>query len=70
MIAALRAANLPVSAGGRGMIYNASVADLIRMLSLVKTYAEQTQGAVEPEQGAAGGLPAPLLPLVCSDCPA
>jgi hypothetical protein len=41
MIAALRAATLPVSTGGRGMIYNAAVADLIRMLSLVKTYAEQ-----------------------------
>ncbi len=40
MIAALRAANLPVSIGGRGMIFNASVADLIRMLSLVKAYAE------------------------------
>ena len=34
-------ANLPVSPGGRGMIYNAAVADLIRMLSLVKTYAEK-----------------------------
>jgi len=41
MIAALRAAKMPVSAGARGMIYNASVADLIRMLSLVRTYAEQ-----------------------------
>ncbi len=41
MVAALRAANLPISIGGRGMIYNASVADLIRMLSLVRTYAEQ-----------------------------
>jgi hypothetical protein len=41
MIAALRAAKMPVSAGARGMIYNASVADLIRMLSLVRTYALQ-----------------------------
>jgi hypothetical protein len=41
MVAALRAANILVSAGGRGMIYNASVTDLIRMLSLVRTYAEQ-----------------------------
>ena len=40
MVAALRAANILVSAGGRGMIYNASATDLIRMLSLVKTYAE------------------------------
>ncbi len=47
MVAALRAANILVSAGGRGMIYNASVTDLIRMLSLVKTYAEQ--GSTETE---------------------
>ena len=40
MIAVLREARVPVSAGGRGMIYNASVADLIRMLSLVKVYAQ------------------------------
>jgi hypothetical protein len=40
MIAALREAKLPVSNGARGMIYNASVADLIRMLSLVKAYAQ------------------------------
>ncbi len=40
-VAALRAANILVSSGGRGMIYNASVTDLIRMLSLVKAYAEQ-----------------------------
>jgi hypothetical protein len=47
MVAALRAANILVSAGGRGMIYNASVTDLIRMLSLVRTYAEQ--GAMQPD---------------------
>jgi hypothetical protein len=40
MIAVLRAARVPVSMGARGMIYNASVADLIRMLSLVKAYAQ------------------------------
>ena len=34
--------------GARGMIYNASVADLIRMLSLVKAYA--AQGALKPRQ--------------------
>jgi hypothetical protein len=53
MIAALRAMKLPVSIGARGMIYNATVADLIRMLSLVKTYAQY-----EPIQGAAGEAPA------------
>jgi hypothetical protein len=45
MVTALRASNILVSAGGRGMIYNASATDLIRMLSLVRTYAEQ--GAME-----------------------
>ena len=40
MIAVLREAHVPVSVGARGMIYNASVADLIRMLSLVKVYAQ------------------------------
>ena len=39
MIAFLRESRLPVGMGARGMIYNASVADLIRMLSLVKVYA-------------------------------
>ena len=41
MIAALRSAQAPVGMGARGMIYNASVADLIRMLSLVKAYAQR-----------------------------
>ncbi len=49
MIAVLRGASLPVSAAARGMIYNASVADLIRMLSLVKAYAQQTPPP--PESG-------------------
>jgi len=41
MIAFLRTCQVPASQGARGMIYNASVADLIRMLSLVKAYAQQ-----------------------------
>ena len=41
LITFLRGAKVPVSIGARGMIYNASVADLIRMLSLVKVYAQQ-----------------------------
>ena len=41
LIAFLRGAQVPVSVGARGMIYNASVADLIRMLSLVKVHAQQ-----------------------------
>ncbi|MGO9109375.1 MAG: hypothetical protein ACLP9L_09090 [Thermoguttaceae bacterium] len=40
MIAVLRGVQVPVSTGARGMIYNASVADLIRMLSLVRAYAQ------------------------------
>ena len=43
-------AQVPVSTGARGMIYNASVADLIRMLSLVKAYAQQrVLDALQPE---------------------
>ncbi len=41
LIAVLRSAQTPVGMGARGMIYNASVADLIRALSLVKAYAQQ-----------------------------
>jgi hypothetical protein len=40
MIDVLRGANVPVSVAARGMIYNASMADLIRMLSLAKAYAQ------------------------------
>jgi hypothetical protein len=42
MIAVLRSVQIPVHTAARGMIYNASVADLIRMLSLVKAYAQQS----------------------------
>jgi hypothetical protein len=52
MVAALRDAKVPVGAAARGMIYNASVADLIRMLSLVKTYAEQETAGVWQVEGA------------------
>jgi hypothetical protein len=41
MIASLRSTQVPVNLGARGMIYNASTADLIRMLSLVNAYAQQ-----------------------------
>ena len=62
MVEALRAAGVPVSVGGRGMIYNASVVELIRMLSLVKVYAEngarsngvsEDDVAIPPEGGTA-----------------
>ena len=39
MLAKLRQAHVSVVPGARTMIYNATVADLIRMLSLVKAYA-------------------------------
>jgi len=52
MIASLRSAHVPVGMGARGMIYNASVADLIRMLSLVKAYAQQgVLDVLRPEGG-------------------
>ena len=51
MITLLRDAQVPVSRGARGMIYNASVADLIRMLSLVKVYAQQGILDVLPPDG-------------------
>jgi hypothetical protein len=70
MIAALRTANLPVSIGGRGMIYNASVTDLIRILSLVKTYAEQGAGSREPGAGSGGKTACSPLPAPCSECSA
>jgi len=41
MIAFLRTCQVPVNQGARGMIYNASLADLIRMLSLAKSYAQR-----------------------------
>ena len=56
MFAPLRAAQVPVSTGARGMIYNASVADLIRMLSLVKAYAQAL---------AADRPPHPPTPIRC-----
>jgi hypothetical protein len=51
MIAVLRGAQALVSVGARGMIYNASVADLIRMLSLVKAYAEHRIPDAPPPEG-------------------
>jgi hypothetical protein len=51
MIGVLRDAQALVSIGARGMIYNASVADLIRMFSLVKAYAQQGMSDVLPPEG-------------------
>jgi hypothetical protein len=51
MIAFLRDAKAAVGMGARGMLYNATVADLIRLLSLVKVYAQQFQ-----DEGRGGNL--------------
>ena len=43
---ALRAARIPINAGARGMVYNARMLDLIRFLSLVRTYATAKPQAI------------------------
>jgi hypothetical protein len=70
MIAALRAVNLPVSVGGRGMIYNASATDLIRMLSLVKTYAEEGASWSTGFSRNDDSIPAEAGTPTIPDCPA
>ncbi len=55
MVETLRGADVRVGAEARGMIYNASVADLIRMLSLVKAYAWQVAQATPRTED--GGKP-------------
>jgi hypothetical protein len=52
MIALLRSMQVPVGAGARGAIYNATLTDLIRMLSIVKICAQQ--GAFEAARPAVG----------------
>ena len=83
MIAALRDASVPVSMGGRGMIFNASVADLIRMISLVKVYAEKgacnsgfsRNDSVQPEESTptipaeAGTASSTVPPTHCAGAP-
>ncbi len=61
MVAALRDARLPVSHGARGMVYNATVADVIRILSLVKAYAQMPS---EAKFCGAGDSPAPAAATV------
>jgi hypothetical protein len=59
----LREFNLAVNAGARGLIYNARMVDVIRLLSLVKTYATYTPpapaGAALPAAAAAQAAEAP-----------
>jgi len=45
--AALKAVNIPINGGARGMVYNARLLDLIRFLSLVRTYAAKPQAVAE-----------------------
>ena len=53
MLAALRGYQVPVNSGARGMIFNATMADMIRLLSLVKAYAQFDAGPVAVSQPAA-----------------
>jgi hypothetical protein len=52
LVEALRAAHVAVNPGARGLIYNAKIADLIQMLSLVKAHTRQW-----PSKGGAAVTP-------------
>jgi hypothetical protein len=56
MIGALRAAQVAVGPGARGLAYQATMGDLIRFLALAKAYASAGSGAVSPV-----GLPQPTV---------
>lgn len=47
----LRQLQVTVNAGARGLIYNAKMADLIRLLSLVKSYGQYRPAAAETPPG-------------------
>ena len=70
MLESLRRSQVAVNSGARGLIYCATMADMIRLLSLVKAYAQfEPQQAVMP-QAATEALQAPpdVLPAA-SDAP-
>jgi len=48
LVEALKQANVDVNPGARGMVYNAKMTDLIRLLGLVKTHTETWPSAVAP----------------------
>ena len=60
--ASLRQLQVTVNAGARGLIYNAKMVDLIRLLSLVKSYAQYrppagAAPAATPTESTASGVP-------------
>jgi hypothetical protein len=59
LAANLRAAGVPLNRGARGLIHNARLVDLIRLLGLVKAYAAW---ANEPQAERAEAPPSPALP--------
>ncbi len=56
-LAAARAAQVPVPPGGRGLVYQAAIGDLIRFVSLAKAYAAAPDAAFAPAGSAAVGPP-------------
>jgi len=74
LLAALRDAQLPLNVGARGLIYNARMVDLIRLMALVPAYAAWTPPvapraapadaqAGESASDVTGAAPSPALPL-------
>jgi hypothetical protein len=64
LVIALNKVNVSVSVGARGMLYNAKIADIIRLFSLVKAHvqdggakAEQTGTPAQPSQPAQTSAP-------------
>ncbi|MDD4269811.1 MAG: hypothetical protein PHN77_16405 [Thermoguttaceae bacterium] len=57
LAAALRAAQVPVPPGGRALVYQAAIGDLIRFVTLAKAYAAAPDGAFGPAGSPAAGPP-------------
>ncbi|HWB09022.1 MAG TPA: hypothetical protein VG826_07350 [Pirellulales bacterium] len=63
LVEALQAAHVTVNPGARGLIYNAKIADLIQMLSLVKSHTQHWPpkgGAAQPEAAPIAAQPEAL----------
>jgi len=68
----LRQLQVTVNAGARGLIYNANMADLIRLLSLVKAYGQyrpSAAAATPPESAETPTMEAPAAPGAASGVP-
>ncbi|HUY87908.1 MAG TPA: hypothetical protein VMV10_04150 [Pirellulales bacterium] len=64
----LREAKATVNAGARGLIYNAKISDVIRLLGLVKAHASRWAAAVPAQQAAAEvASPAVAAPLTMDE---